>query len=347
MSQPARIAIRAPPHLPYIQGYPGIPGTSGSARPPASVSGTVELRLGPAPIKAKWLRVEIRQHEGIPPGYPYPGEREGWRWIEGTDPTKTPLWVPPAGQEFGQIEQKDYAFSIPLPVSMPPSVDLGKGSGVKYELLACLCYKQKGGIFKSDALGYVKTSESIQIIKHETHSAWAVYKQPDSRTIMGPHGSAVQMTVQRPNSAFGPGDRLLLTATMQSARAKQLKLKGFEAHLYEIITVIPPPPPPGANGTVKRDKRKSTLPNSKRRPVAMARFPVDEKIQPGGEKSARLDMTPPPGTLLCTTRGARTVKLEYELEIKSVCESGIPELKVVLEYTVGALGRGQAEQTVR
>lgn len=340
MAQPARIAIRAPPHLPYIQGYTGIPASPYTDRPRATVSGTVELRLGSTPIKAKWLRVEIRQHEGIPPGYPYPGEREGWKWIDGTDPFQTPLWKPPVGQEFGQIEQKDYAFTIPLPEDMPPSVDLGKGSGVKYELLACLCYKQRGGVFKKDSLGYVKTSETLQIVKHEMHSAWTIFNVPDSKTIMGPANSGVQMTVQRPNSAFGPGDRLLLTATMHSSRPKQFKLKGFEAHLYEIITVIPP-----TDG--KKDKRKSTLPTSKKRAIAMARFPVDEKVQPGGEKSARLDMTPPPGTLLASVRGARTVKLEYELEIKSVCESSIPEMKVGLAYTVGSMGRRQAEQLVR
>lgn len=50
MSHPARLSLRAPPHLPFIQGFPGIPG--GKDRKQAALCGTVEVRVGAQPIKA-------------------------------------------------------------------------------------------------------------------------------------------------------------------------------------------------------------------------------------------------------------------------------------------------------
>jgi hypothetical protein len=234
MSHPARLSLRAPPHLPFVQGWPGIP--SSSNRPEAGVHGTVEVRIGPAPIKAKWVRVEIRKYESLPPGFPGSiSQGETWEHVGEI----VNLWKAPEGKEFGDLEQADFKFYLPLPEVIPPSVELPKGTGVRYELVAALCYRQKGGVFKKEAFPIMKISEALRITKHELHSAWPLYNIPDSKSGAGPSGE-VGLVVQRPGSAFGPTDRILLTATMRSSRPKPFKLKGFDCSLHEIITANRP-----------------------------------------------------------------------------------------------------------
>ena len=62
-------SLRPPPHVNFIQGYPGIaPSDSPSslrARPAAHIAGTVEVRLGTKGLKASWLRIELRKLESI------------------------------------------------------------------------------------------------------------------------------------------------------------------------------------------------------------------------------------------------------------------------------------------
>jgi len=340
MSHPARLSLRAPPHLPFIQGWPGIPSSTDRKQP--AIHGTVEVRIGPHPIKARWVRVEIRKHESLPPGFPSSSshtEAETWDHVGeiGT------LWSAAAGKEWDNLEQADYKFYLPLPVDVPPSVEMAKGNGVRYELVAALCYRQKGGLFKKESASIIKITEPLRITKHEMHSAWPLYNQPDSRTV-STADHQINLTVQRPSSAFGPTDRILFTATIKSARPQSFKLKGFDCQLLEIITNIPAAAPAS---TKSRKSKPTPAPISRSRPIASTRYAIDDVVVLGREKSARMEIAVPGDRLSMTVEAARTLEVRYELEVKAVCD-GLPELRAGgIRYIVGPFSRPHAQQAVK
>ena len=336
MSHPVRLALRAPPHLPFIQGWPGIPASS--TRKPAAVNGTLEVRTGANPIKARWIRVELRKYEALPPGFPTSSQGETWEHV-GTIST---VWSAPQGKDWETLEQGDFSFSLSLPLDIPPSVEMMRKTGVRYELVGALCYRQKGGMFKKEAAPIVKVSEPLLIVKHELHSAWPIYNTPDMTT-----GSSNEMTltVQRPSTAFGPLDRLILTATLKSSRAAPFQLKGFECQLIEVITSLPLADP--KTGKPKRN-RASSQPVIRSRIIASARVAVSESVGKGGEKSARMNMAAPSSDkLLTTVNHARSIKVDYRIEVKAICQ-GVPEIKMGgMSYIVGPYSSPHAQQAVK
>ena len=344
MSHPAKLSLRAPAHLPFIQGWPGIPASSN--RQQQAVRGIVELRIGPQPIKARWVRVEIRKHETLPPGFPSTSSSSS------TSDSKTwehvgdicTLWQSPAGKEWDDLQQADFKFYLPLPVNIPPSIDFAKGTGVRYELVAALCYRKKGGIFKRESAPILKISEPLRITKHELHSAWPLYNNPDTRTSSS-SDRQINLTISRPSSAFGPTDRILFTATIKSARPKSFRLKGFDCNLNEIITAIPQNPPTGS--TKSRKSKPPAPPFSKTRTIGTMRYPMDEIVNLGEEKSARIDITVPVERLSVTVESARTMEVRFELEVKAVCE-GMQEIRATgIKYIVGPFARSHAQQAVK
>ncbi|WRT70357.1 uncharacterized protein IL334_007355 [Kwoniella shivajii] len=385
MSHPARLSLRAPPHLPFIQGYPGIPASGN--RKSAGVHGTLELRVGTTPVKAKWVRVEIRKYEILPPGFPGGGSFNNhnngnhelvWEHI-GDIQT---LWKPSSssssatstsvskstststtngnGDECEIIETSDFKFFLPLPEHIPPTIELQKDSGIKYELVAALCYRQKGGMFKKESYPILKISESILITKHELHSTWPIYQIPSTissndqpqtptATTASNNNGQLVLNVSRPNRAFGSGDKIQFSASLKSTKSQPFKLKGFECTMYEIITSIPSPPPtqPNGNTNVKDKKRKSMLnPISRSRAVATVKAAIDEKINLGGERSARIEMLI--DRVQSTTTNARSLKVSYELEVKAVMEGIKDKIQVNgIVYTVGVYSKTHAENAVR
>jgi hypothetical protein len=133
-----------------------------------------------------------------------------------------------------------------------------------------------------------------------------------------------------------------LTAVLKSNEAKPFRVKGFECTLLEVVTVTQP--------TSAQDKRKSKKvapPATKSRTVASARYPIDETIGRGGEKSARIDIPMASDKLLTTVRNGRSIEVGYELEVKAVCD-GIPEVAVKgIKYVVGPFSRSHSQQAVR
>lgn len=86
---------------------------------------------------------------------------------------------------------------------------------------------------------------------------------------------------------------------------------------------------------------------TKSRTVATARYPIDEKVGRGGEKSARIDIPMTPEKLLATVRNGRSIEIGYEMEVKAVCE-GMPEVIVKgMRYIVGPFSRAHSQQAVR
>lgn len=334
-SGPVRLLLRAPPHLPFVQGYPGIP--AGGNRPAATVQGTVEVRTNG--VKAKWVRVEIRKHESVPGAVI--GKSSG---LSSTVHVGNPhiLWKPGDGKEFDALSTADFRFVIPFPSESPPSVEL-RGCKITYELIAAVCYKGKGGLFKKDSSTIATVSEPLRITKYELASAWPMYNQLEQRTASALNG-AVTLVVDRPIQAFGPGDRIVVTATIRSEAQNQFRLKGFEMELVEIMTVFPPKPDPNS----KKKNKPPSPPTIKRNTVCNTRAVADGLVAPGGERGARLDLVVPSDRQLLTVRGAKEFKVEYELVVEAACDGGPSKVRLGgMQCQIGTFPRSSAQQAVK
>ncbi|ODN81487.1 hypothetical protein L202_01910 [Cryptococcus amylolentus CBS 6039] len=336
MAHPARLNLLPPPHIPFEQGFPGIPKSPN--RKPPSVQGTLEVRLGTVPVKAKWIRVELRKSESLPPGFPGAAVEESWEHV-GEIQT---LWKPSAGKEWDLIQATDYTFVLDLPAGLPPSIELPRSTGVKYTLVAALCYKQKGGMFKKESFPIIKQTVPIHVIKYETLSSWPVYNIPETRTIKALEG-LLDLTVSRPSTAFSAGDKISLIARLKSSRPQPFKLLGFKCNLLEVITFIPPPPDP--NSKSKKHQKISTAPVTKSRIIQTVTAPLNETVGRGGEKGARLEMQV--GEISYTARGTK-IEVEYDLEVSALVD-GIKEKVEMrrIRCTVGPYTRANAQQTCR
>lgn len=343
MSHPVRLFLRAPPHVPFVQGYPGIPATpQTSTRKPPAICGTVEVRPGGATIKAKWVRVELRRHEALPAALGFPNPSKGdpsdnWEHVGGIQT----LWQAPAGKVYGEIGTVDHQFFIPLPDDMPPSVDILRG-GIRYELVAAVCYKKKGGVFKGDSPEIIKVSEEIRIVKHDLHSAWPLYNVPDERVFQDPTRGMI-MTVARPYTAFGPTDRVVIIVTVRSSAPHPVKIKHFEAQLQEMITALPRPP----SGKDSKSKKAKAIPQpiTRVRGLTTMKCPIEQTVGRGGEKTGRLELVAP-DMLGCSFRGGKLMEVSYEVEVKAVFE-GQPEMRSKgIRYVAGAYPRAQAQEMV-
>lgn len=71
-----KLTIREPPHRSFVQGYPGVPASADNVRPPAHISGTVEVRPKPKGVRALYVRIELKKVEQVP------GNKSGSRYKE-------------------------------------------------------------------------------------------------------------------------------------------------------------------------------------------------------------------------------------------------------------------------
>lgn len=289
-------------------------------------------------MKARWVRVELRKFESLPPGFPTQATEETWELV-GSIQT---LWQPKDGKEWDTVQTADFKFILPLPLSLPPSIDLPKGAGVRYELVAALCYRQKGGVFKKESAPIIKVTEPIQIFKHDLHSAWPIYNIPEKRTIKVANDQ-MELTVSRPCTAFSAGDKVRISTSLKSSRPKPFTLRGFEYTLSEVITYIPLPPGPSS----KSKKHKiSTAPVTKARPIQTVRAPLNENIVSGGVKSATIEMEV--GNVLVTVKGAKTLEVEYDLEVKAIMEGVAEKVEMRgIRSVIGLFSRDHAQRAVK
>ncbi|KAH9066427.1 hypothetical protein EDB87DRAFT_1679163 [Lactarius vividus] len=179
MSQ-AKLTLRPPPNIDFVQGYPGIP-PGAPDRPQAAVKGAIGVRMGPQGVKVKYVRVELRKIETLPGGaqnsfYDFVGQSH---------------------QSLAVERGQDITFYIRIPESIPPTLALENGAGIKYELV--------GQWFLPSQQVILSSSTPITIDKHELHSTWAVFQQHESRQLTQ---DAVMLTVDRSQNCYGPSDRV-------------------------------------------------------------------------------------------------------------------------------------------
>ncbi|KAJ4478204.1 hypothetical protein J3R30DRAFT_3290526 [Lentinula aciculospora] len=303
--------LRPPPNVDFVHGYPGIP-PGAADRPQAAVKGAIEVRAGPQGVKAKWVRVELRKVETLPGG----GMQNTFYDFVGPSPVT--IWT--ASDEYGVLRSQDFPFQIRIPESVPPSIALESRAGIKYELLASVCTKGKKGFLRRRKSNVVSTQTAIIIDKHELHSTWPVYCQPEVRQITH---EGVTLTVERNHTCYGPGDRISVMATLKSDSLHTILLRGFELTLKESTIFRAGPYTSG----------KKNVPQVRVAVVAETRLPVNFSLYGGMVQKAELTCAVSPNHTTTTLNSARHIDITYVLSVKALLGTGQPlvmDLPVIL-----------------
>ncbi|KAF5390578.1 hypothetical protein D9757_002719 [Collybiopsis confluens] len=311
MSGQVKLTLRPPPNVDFVHGYPGIP-PGAADRPQAAVKGAIEVRAGAQGVKAKWVRVELRKVETLPGG----GLQNTFYDFVGPSPVT--LWT--ASDEYGVLRSQDFPFQIRIPESVPPSIALESRAGIKYELLASVCVKGKKGFLRRRKSNVVSTQAAIIIDKHELHSTWPVYCQPETRQITH---EGVTLTVERNHTCYGPGDRISVMATLKSDSLSTILLRGFELTLKESTIFRAGPYTSG----------KKSVPQVRVAVVAETRLPVNFSLYGGMVQKAELTCAVSQNHTTTTLNTARHIDITYVLSVKALLGTGAPlvmELPVIL-----------------
>ncbi|TDL27334.1 hypothetical protein BD410DRAFT_835623 [Rickenella mellea] len=323
MSQ-AKITLRPPPNVEFVQGWPGIPPAAPD-RPQAAVKGTIELRLGSQGVKAKWVRIELRKVETLPGG----GQTNTFYDFVGQSPVN--IWQ--AQEEWGMLFTQDFPFFIRIPESIPPSIALEKNAGIKYELIATVCIKGKKGLLRRNSSPTLTTMAPVIIDKHELHSTWPVYAQPESRHVTA---DALTLTVDRTHTCYGPGDRVAVMATLKSDNLSTVVLRAFEFTLKETIIFRSGPHVPG----------KKAAPIVKVSVIGEQKVPVNATLFGGTRHKAELACIIAPTHTSTTVNAARHIDIAYSINVVAVMGNGKP-LVMDLPVTISNWPRTVSMEAVR
>lgn len=143
---PDSSVLRPPANRGFLQGYPGIPPSE--TRPPAHLSGTIEVQASTKPIEAAWLRVEMAKTETLPSGESWTeligqGPMDVWA-AEGGAHVDGEAWAQlPGVRPTAPLTQRSFPFRVPIPEKLPATLRLEKNGGIRYELIATLCVRVK------------------------------------------------------------------------------------------------------------------------------------------------------------------------------------------------------------
>ncbi|KAG2150646.1 uncharacterized protein EDB93DRAFT_327356 [Suillus bovinus] len=325
MSQ-VKIALQPPPNVDFVVGYPGIPPAA-KDRPQAAVKGAVEVRVGPQGVKAKWVRVELKKIETLPGG----GQTNSYFDFIGSSPIN--LWE--SSDEYELLQSQDLPFHIRIPESIPPSIALERGAGIRYELVATVCTLGKKGFFRRRKTVVTSQATTIIIDKHELHSTWPVYAQAESRTV---NQDGVHLTVERQRTCFGPGDRVSVMAILKSDSVHPVILRGFEFSLKE-TTIFRASTQAGQTGKRNGPQVKSGL-------VGEQKVPLNVTLFGGMQHKAELGCLIPNTHTTTTLNAARHIDITYTILVKAWFGS-MQAVMIELPVVVSNWPRSVSEEAVR
>jgi hypothetical protein len=276
------------------------------------VKGAIEVRVGPQGIKAKWVRIELRKVETLP------GGGQANTFFDFVGPSPVNLWQ--SSEEFGTLRTQDFPFYIRIPESIPPSIALENRAGIKYELVATVCTRGKRGFLRRAKSVVVSTMASIIIDKHDLHSTWPVYCQPESRHLAQ---EGVILTVERMHTCYGPGDRLSVMATLKSDSLHTVILRGFELTLKE-STIFRAGPYASA---------KKGPPQARVIIIGEHKQPVNATLYGGTMQKAELFCDISPKHTTTSLNSARHIDITYTLSVRALMGTGahlILDLPIIL-----------------
>lgn len=267
--------------------------------------------MGPQGVKAKYVRVELRMIESLPGG-----PQNSFYDFVGQGPIN--LWQ--SSEEYSMLHSQDIPFYIRIPESIPPTLALESGAGIKYELVGQVCVQGKAGFFRRNKSIILSSSTPITIDKHELHSTWPVFQQHESRHLTQ---DAVMLTVDRSQNCYGPGDRVAVHATIRSDSIHTTILRGFEFTLKE-TTIFRAGP---------HVTSKNNSPQVKINIIGEQKVPVNVTMHGGQVHRSELAVMVPQTHTTTTLTSARHIDITYVLIVKALMGTGKPlimELPVIV-----------------
>ena len=175
------------------------------------------------------------------------------------------------------------------------------------------------GFFRRSKSTVLTTASNIIIDKHELHSTWPIYSQLETRT----HSQdGVTLTVERGQTCYGPGDRIVVVAMLKSdGLHNNVVLRGFEIYLKETTVFRAGPHTTGKKGA----------PQVKTSIIAEQKVPVNTTLYGGTHNKTELACTIPSFHTSATINAARHIDITYVLAVKALMGSGLP---VVMDLPV-------------
>ncbi|KIJ59700.1 hypothetical protein HYDPIDRAFT_177738 [Hydnomerulius pinastri MD-312] len=321
-----KIALQPPPNVDFVVGYPGIP-PGARDRPQAAVKGAVEVRVGPSGAKAKWVRVELKKIETLPGG----GQANSY--FDHVGPSPISLWQ--SSEDYGVLQSQDFPFLIRIPESIPPSIALERGAGIRYELVATVCTLGKKGFFRRRKTAIISQATTIIVDKHELHSTWPVYSQPESRSVTQ---DGVHLTVERARTCYGPGDRVSVMAILKSDSVQPVILRGFEFTLKE-TTIFRAGPQ--ATASAKRSG-----PQVKTANIGEQKVPLNVTLYGGTQHKAEVGCLIPNTHTTTSLNAARHIDITYVIVVRAWIGS-MQSVTMELPVIVSNWPRNVSEEAVR
>ncbi|KAG6835772.1 hypothetical protein H0H93_014793 [Arthromyces matolae] len=323
MSQ-VKLILRPPPNVDFVHGYPGIP-PGGPDRPQAAVKGTVEVRAGPQGAKTKWVRIELRKVETLP------GGGTSNTFFDYVGPSPVNLWQ--SSDEYGVLRSHDFPFSIRIPESIPPSIALDNRAGIQYELVASLCTKGKKGFFRKRKSVVVSTQATVIIDKHELHSTWPIYCQPETRQVIQ---DGATLIIDRNQTCYGPGDRIAVFALLKSDTLSDTILRGFELTLKEFSRFH--------SGT--QGPKKASMPQERVVSICDTKLAINGALYPGQEHRAELACALSQNHTTTSLNSARHIDVTYVLSVKAIVDR-IPPIVMDLPVIISNWQRPVSTEAIR
>ena len=176
------------------------------------------------------------------------------------------------------------------------------------------------GFFRRNKPIILSSSTPIIIDKHELHSTWPVFQQHESRHLTQ---DAVTLTVDRSQNCHGPGDRVLVLATIRSDSTQATILRGFEFTLKETTIFRAGPHVGGRSGG----------PQIKINIIGEQKVLVNMTMHGGQIHRSELAVSVPQTHTTTTLNSARHIDITYVLIVKALMGSGKPlimELPVIV-----------------
>lgn len=165
------------------------------------------------------------------------------------------------------------------------------------------------GLFRKDVSPIRGTTAPIVIDKHELHSTWPVYLKPDVREV---EKDGFTLVVERTNTCYGPGDRVLVKATIKSASGAGT-VRSYEMALRETAVFRR-----GPNSGTKANAGPIIRSNF----IGSEKLPVRVVIRPGLSDSVELKCTIPASHTTTTVVTAQHIEIAYSLAVRAILDGG-------------------------
>jgi len=193
-------------------------------------------------------------------------------------------------------------------------------AGISYELVASICTKGKTGFLRKAKSTVASTVATIMIDKHDLHTTWPVYSQPETRHLAQ---DGVNLIVERTQNCFGPGDVISAYCTVKSD-SQTVVLRGFEMVLKETTVYRP-----GMHAQTK----KAMPPQTQVRSISEGKVPVNVTLYGGSNHTSEVSCRLPEDHTTTTLNAARHIDVTYTLIIQAVMGTGnhlLMELPVII-----------------